>query len=86
MYTHRPDLAPTKEILDGYRKKRITWVDYERRFLNLMKERQAEGLMTRIELDKACLLCSEPKADKCHRRLVAEYLQAAWGNVDIRHL
>ena len=85
-YVHRPDLAPTKEILDGYKKKRLNWADYERRFLDLMKERKAENLISQTDLDKACLLCSEPKAEKCHRRLVAEYLQSKWGNVKIHHL
>jgi len=85
-YVHRPDLAPTKDILDGYKKSSLSWADYERLFLNLMKERRAEDLINKADWDKACLLCSEPKADKCHRRLVAEYLQSKWKNVEIRHL
>lgn len=85
-YAHRPDFAPTKEILDGYKKKTLSWAEYEERFCNVMAERQIENLVTRSELDGACLLCSEAKADKCHRRLVAEYLRAKWGDVEIRHL
>jgi uncharacterized protein (DUF488 family) len=85
-YAHRPELAPTKEILDGYRKKTLPWSEYEKRFLALMSERQVETLVTPRELDRACLLCSEPKPDKCHRRLVAKYLADKWGNVEIRHL
>ena len=85
-YVHRPDLAPSKEILDAYKKKQLNWADYERRFLALMIERKAEDLVSRTDLDRACLLCSEPKADKCHRRLVAEYLRSKWGSVQIRHL
>lgn len=85
-YEHRPQLAPTKEILDGYKKKALTWAQYEERFRALMAERQAETLVAPGDLDRACLLCSEPKADKCHRRLVAEYLRSKWGNVEIRHL
>jgi hypothetical protein len=60
--------------------------DYERQFLELMKERHPENILTPVEMDKACLLCSESKPDKCHRRLVAEYLRAKWGNVKIQHL
>ena len=85
-YTHRPEFAPTKDILNGYKKKKITWADYEQRFQTLLKERQAEKLITTAELDNACLLCSEPTADMCHRRLVAEYLLDKWGNVEIQHL
>ena len=32
------------------------------------------------------LLCSEDTPDRCHRRLVAEYLDRHWGEVDITHL
>jgi uncharacterized protein (DUF488 family) len=32
------------------------------------------------------LLCSESKADHCHRRLVLEYLQNKWDNFKINHL
>ncbi len=38
-YEHDTELAPTKDILDSYKKKRITWEDYERRFNALMFER-----------------------------------------------
>ena len=79
-YEHRPELAPTKEILDGYKKKRLTWAEYEERFCKLMTERQIERLLTPGDLNQACLLCSEPTADKCHRRLVAEYLKYRWGS------
>lgn len=85
-YEHRPELAPSKEILDGYKKKTLTWPEYEERFARLMAERQVEALLVPADLNHACLLCSEPKADKCHRRLVAEYLNSKWGNVEIRHL
>ena len=85
-YEHRPELAPTKEILDGYKKKQLNWAEYEERFANLVAERQIENVLKPGDLDNACLLCSEPKADKCHRRLVAEYLRNMWGNVEIHHL
>lgn len=85
-YVHRPELAPTKEILDGYKKKKMGWSEYGERFSKVMLDRQIENIVTPDELDHACLLCSEPKADKCHRRLVSEYLLSKWGNVGIRHL
>jgi uncharacterized protein (DUF488 family) len=85
-YIHRPELAPTKDILDAYKKKGISWFDYEQRFKELLNQRKVETLVTPSELDKACLLCSEAKADRCHRRLVAEYLNTKFGNIEIRHL
>jgi uncharacterized protein (DUF488 family) len=32
------------------------------------------------------LLCSEPTAEHCHRRLVLEYLRDKWGDLTITHL
>jgi hypothetical protein len=37
-------------------------------------------------LDKAVLLCSEPSADFCHRRLAAEQIAEYFSNVQIIHL
>jgi len=85
-YIHRPELAPTKELLTAYRQKQIDWPEYEKRFAEILAERRPEGKISGEELDGACLLCSEPNPDRCHRRLVAEHLQKAWGDVEIRHL
>ena len=85
-YTHVPSLAPTKDMLDTYKKKRGTWEDYERRFVELMAERRIEEKIKPETLEDACLLCSEDKPHHCHRRLVAEYLRERWGDVQIEHL
>lgn len=85
-YLHRPELAPTKEILDGYKKKKLGWIEYEKQFSKVMVDRRIENIVTPDELDHACLLCSEPMADKCHRRLVSDYLRSKLGNVEICHL
>ncbi len=85
-YRHMAELAPTKDILDGYKKRIIDWDEYERRFLDLMAERQIEKKIAPELLDGACLLCSEDKPHHCHRRLVAEYLSEHWGDVKISHL
>lgn len=85
-YVHLPDLAPTEEILGLYKRKEIDWPEYERRFSRLISDRRIETKVSPEDIDNACLLCSEPKPAKCHRRLVAEHLQRAWGNVRIAHL
>ena len=85
-YMHLPILAPTKDLLDSYKKHGGDWTDYERQFLDLMKERQIEEQVDPNTLDNACLLCSEDKPHNCHRRLVAEYLKTHWGDVEIEHL
>jgi len=85
-YEHRPELAPTQDMLDGYKKHGGEWSDYEKRFTDLITQRRIEETVPRQALDGACLLCSEDKAKHCHRRLVAEYLKSKWGDVDLVHL
>ena len=85
-YVHLPILAPTQEMLDEYRKRRGGWDNYEKRFRELMKEREIEKQVEPGMVDGGCLLCSEDKPHLCHRRIVAEYLQDAWGNVEVVHL
>jgi uncharacterized protein (DUF488 family) len=86
-YRHEPMLAPTQELLDAYRKQRGSWAEYERRFLALMAERRIEDALDRrlFELPTV-LLCSETTAERCHRRLVCEYLARAWGDVTAIHV
>ena len=85
-YIHILDLAPTKDILDAYKKNGGDWETYEKQFRDLIAKRQIENKMSPEILDGGCLLCSEPKPHHCHRRLVAEYLRDKWGNVKICHL
>lgn len=94
-YVHRPELAPTKEMLEAYRAVPLTrnaaslkakaWDRYEREFRALMQVRKVEEL-DRTEFADAVLLCSEHEPDRCHRRLVAEYLKEQWGDLHILHL
>lgn len=85
-YLHLPLLAPTKEMLDEYRKEKRGWPLYQEKFLSLMKEREIEKTIPADLLENSCLLCSEDKPHLCHRRLVAEYLNSKWGNIQIEHL
>lgn len=85
-YRHLPLLAPTAEMLQAYKKKKGDWGAYEREFCALLAARQIEGAVSKELLADACLLCSEPTAEHCHRRLVAEYLREKWGDVQIVHL
>ncbi|MFA5180997.1 MAG: DUF488 domain-containing protein [Syntrophales bacterium] len=85
-YLHRPDLAPSPEIFDAFKKNSGDWSVFERDFLALMAERKIEAHLDPALLHEACLLCSEEKPRNCHRRLVAEYLRERWGAIDIHHL
>jgi uncharacterized protein (DUF488 family) len=84
-YDHRLDLAPTQEMLSTYRKVDRDWERYERRFLRLMSERRIEQ-MPRKTFSDAVLLCSEANPEFCHRRLIAEYLQGHWPDLEVTHL
>lgn len=85
-YVHLPELAPTQDILDAYKKHKGDWGVYEPAFLELMRKREIEKRIDPEIMAGRCLLCSEDKPHQCHRRLVAEYLQDKWGDVQIEHL
>jgi len=85
-YIHVQALAPTAEMLRAYRDGVTSWDAYARQFSALIKERRVEETLRGTLVDRDGLLCSEPTADQCHRRLVAEYLQRHWKGLTIQHL
>lgn len=85
-YRYERLLAPTAELLDAWRRRRIGWDEYERIYLELLERRRIAERLRPEELDGACLLCSEHEPDHCHRRLAAEYLRERWGGIEILHL
>lgn len=97
-YVHVPELAPTQGMLDGVRGKakgegrkarggeEERWRVFEKEFKALMAKRAIEKVVSKKMVDGGCLLCSEKKPHRCHRRLVAEYLEGVWGGVGVRHL
>jgi uncharacterized protein (DUF488 family) len=72
--------------LDAYKKRRGDWKTYESQFLALMSQRRIEETIAREIIADGCLLCSEEQPKQCHRRLVAEYFERHWGDVEIVHL
>lgn len=87
-YEHEPLLAPSQGILDEFKKRRGAWSAYEVAFLDLMKTRRVEERLDRAAFAerRSVLLCSEPTAEHCHRRLVVDYLGTQWGDVSAIHL
>jgi uncharacterized protein (DUF488 family) len=85
-YTHVPELAPAQDMLDDFVKAKGAWSEYERRFRQLMETRRIAETLPKELLDGSCLLCNEDTPEHCHRRLVAEYLQEHWADVEIFHL
>lgn len=85
-YIHAPELAPTQDILDAFKKHKGSWSVYEQEFNSLMAKRSIENTISKEMLNLGCMLCSEKKPHHCHRRLVAEYLQRHWGDLSTKHL
>lgn len=85
-YVHVPELAPTQDILDEYKKNKGDWTVYEQKFLELMQKREIERNIDPALIADGCLLCSEDKPHYCHRRLVAEYLKSRWGDIEVSHV
>jgi len=86
-YEHHPELAPTPELLDGYRNDG-DWAAYESIFIPLLTERRTEEVGREVfaRYGSPCLLCFELTAEKCHRRLVAEYWASHLPDLSIVHL
>lgn len=87
LYEHDPRLAPTPQLLAEYKKRKGDWSVYERDFMDLMANRGIERLLSPEEFAvPTALLCSEATAERCHRRLLCEYLAQHWPNVRPIHL
>jgi uncharacterized protein (DUF488 family) len=86
-YQHLPELAPSAEIRDDYRRDH-DWARYVPRFEALMDARRIPEALDRAAFTErvSCLLCSEPTPERCHRRLVADRLARSWGDVEVIHL
>ena len=86
MDVHMPVMAPTKELLTGYKNNSISWNQYETQFNEIITQRQIEKHIDSQDLHMTCLLCAESKPDNCHRRLLAEHLAKHLQNISIIHL
>lgn len=87
-YEHDVELAPTKDMLDQYRKDHV-WNRYETEFQALLACRH-DSISARYSEDyftkPTVLLCSEPTPRHCHRRLVAEFFASRYKDVRIVHI
>lgn len=81
-YSHEIPFAPTKDILDRYKKNQISWEEYEVEYNELIKRRNVSDLFKTkyLKYDNVLLLCSEPTPVCCHRRLLAEALSKESGD------
>jgi len=87
-YEHNIIFAPTKEILNSYKKQQISWEDYVVQYHELLEKRSVENIFIKkyAGIDRVLLLCSEPKAENCHRSLLAERLKKYISEAEIIHI
>jgi len=85
-YEHQVLFAPTKELLSNFRGSKMTWEEYEIKYLNLLDSRKIIEVINIDDLNNSCLLCSEHTPEHCHRRLLVEYLQKNYNNIEVKHL
>ena len=86
-YEHETSIATPETLLNKY-KKDHDWGYYEKEFNKLLRDPSLKKTYDRILEDKhtICLLCSENKPDKCHRRLILEYIKNNIQDIKIIHL
>jgi len=94
-YEHIPEFGPSEELLKEYqtrlgkkKKDDAAWSYYVDRFND---EVLSEAIIERFQkatagCESVCLLCSEQNSERCHRRLLAEYLKKHLPNIEVDHL
>ena len=94
-YEHITEFSPSEELLKEYqnrlgkkKKDDAAWAYYVERFQD---EVLSESIVDRFRqatnnLNTVCLLCSEETADRCHRRLLAEYFIEHMPDLNVEHL
>jgi len=85
-YEYKTKFAPTKELLKGYQDEKLDWQEYEKQYNQILIDRDILFNTSLSEFEDAVLLCSEPMAEQCHRRLAAEYIAKHFENVNIKHI
>lgn len=70
------ELAPSEQLFRDYKSCKISWLQFEQRFLNEINKEAIKDLCSLLnEGDNVLLLCFEKKNKFCHRRLIAEFIK-----------
>lgn len=94
-YEHVPDFGPSEELLKEYRtrlgKKKeddTAWAFYVEQFNNTVLSQPLSEQFDAVAkgFENICFLCSEETAERCHRRLLAEYFKKQRPDVEIYHI
>ena len=76
-YLHEPLLAPEETAFKAYRVGELDWKGLRRAYMKLAADRSMETVIDwkKVLKRRSVLLCSEPRAEHCHRQVLVEYLQ-----------
>jgi uncharacterized protein (DUF488 family) len=85
-YIEMRSCTPTDELLNNLKNEEITWSEYKKQYLKLLKEQKVVEKFSKKILSRACLLCAEPEPDYCHRKLLADYLSKNFDGIVVEHL
>jgi len=94
-YEHIPEFGPSEELLKEYqtrlgkkKKDDAAWAYYVERFRDeVLSQAIIEHFQkSTSDCESVCLLCSEQSSERCHRRLLAEYLNKHLPNIEVEHL
>lgn len=84
---HYPILAPSKQLLDGYKNGLINKVEYVDIFISELDKKDIKSIlnsMLNFECDMV-LMCYEKKNDFCHRNILSFYAEYYFG-IEIKEL
>jgi uncharacterized protein (DUF488 family) len=94
-YEHIPEFGPSEELLKEYqtrlgkkKKDDVAWAYYVEKLRN---EVLSQAIIERFQkatagCESVCLFCSEHNSERCHRRLLSEYLKKHLPNIEVDHL
>lgn len=75
-----PELAPTFDLLDRYKRGLVSEVDYKEEYEFMLKRVNIDGVLKNFNKDdKIIFLCYEKSSSFCHRHILAEYLNTNYG-------
>lgn len=67
--------APDWELVQDWKSGKITWDEYTERYNSMLDRRGISYALKILEqFENVVLICYEKPSDKCHRHLLAEYL------------
>lgn len=85
-YIEMKQCAPTPKLFKEYQNDELTWKDFRKQYLHLIKERQILNYFSKKMLNRSCLLCAEPEHYHCHRKILSEYLARNYSDISVIHL